>query len=344
MPPKRKLNVFVSSTSEDLMAFRAVARLVVLDMDWMPNMAEHFGAMATPTVQACYDRLAQADLVLLLVAFRRGWVPTAEQGGNGVDSITALELAFARSKNIPILGMLAKSTWPGNLWEDDAAARSWIQKFRAELNLPAESFEYEQETAGGAGTESLPVFRAKTREIFVSYREQLMKQELAVGTSDSGVDYFDSASDALTEGGTIPFLGTGLYADGLLSDSALIRALNGDSDSIRGSNSQEAKDRVCLATVAEYWERYLKERQRFLAKLRTAIQMQTDQLPALPPFYQLLLKIKPPALIVSATCDLVLERALESQGNPTCSSVTWCAPGTRFTCIPRRCSSAVIRR
>jgi hypothetical protein len=312
MPPKRKLNVFVSSTSEDLKAYRAVARLVVLDMEWMPIMMEHFGAIATPTVQACCDKLAQADLMLLIVAFRRGWVPTVEQGGNGADSITARELAFARSKNIPVLAMLANPTWPGNLWEEDAAARSWMKKFRDELNLPAEFFDYEQEFAGG-GAENLPVFRAKVRETLVSYRERLIKEEIAIGASGSGVDYFDSASEALIEGDTIPFLGTGVY-DGLLSGVALIKALGGELDSAKAPNSQEAKDRTCLATIAEYRERYLKDRQRFLGKLRIAIQTQTDQLTALPPFYQLLLKVKPPALIVSATCDLVFERALESLG------------------------------
>ena len=314
MPPKRKLNVFVSSTSEDLLPIRAAARLVILDMEWMPIMMEHVEAMTAPTVQACKVKLAAAELVLLIVGYRRGWVPSVEQGGNGVDSVTALELAFARSRNIPVLAMMANpKTWPGSLYEDDGNARNWIKNFRDGLNLSAKFFDYEQESAGGVGAESLPIFRSKVRETLVAYREELGKQEVTFGAVDSGIDYFDSASEALTEGDTIPFLGTGVY-NNLLSDSALIKGLSGDPESARAANPQDSKDRACLATVAEYRERYLKERQRFLDKLGTVIQAQTNQLTALPPFYQLLLKVKPPALIVSATCDLVFERALEKLG------------------------------
>lgn len=112
MSARQKLSVFASSTSGDLKSYRAVARLVLLEMVCMPVMMDHFGALATPTLSACYEKLQEADLMLLLVAFRREWVPTTEEGGNGIDSITACELAFARSKNIPVRAM-ASSTWLG---------------------------------------------------------------------------------------------------------------------------------------------------------------------------------------------------------------------------------------
>jgi Domain of unknown function (DUF4062) len=100
----RKLRrVFVSSTSEDLRDHRAVARNIILEMGWYPEMMEHFGAMPEPTVAACYEKLKQCDLLLLIVAYRRGWVPTVEQGGNGQDSVTALELAHAHKLGIPIV-------------------------------------------------------------------------------------------------------------------------------------------------------------------------------------------------------------------------------------------------
>src|SRR5215470_5973812 len=115
-----KLRVFVSSTSEDLSEYRAVARLVILDMGWDPEMMEHFGALPTPTVDACYQKLKDCDLLLLIVAFRKGWVPTTEEGGNGYESVTALELDYARKHNIPVLALLARDTWPGKLWDRDA--------------------------------------------------------------------------------------------------------------------------------------------------------------------------------------------------------------------------------
>lgn len=305
MSPKQKFSVFVSSTSEDLESYRAVARLVVLDMQWMPLMMEHWGALASPTVQTCYEKLEQADLMLLLVAFRRGWIPTTQEGGNGIDSITACELAFARSRNVPVLAMLANGrTWPGEFWEEDQAARAWVKKFRDELNLPAAFFDYEQEAAAAAGSEGLPIFRAKVRETLVSFRESLIAKEAAVIAPGNGLDYFESACEALGEGSSIPFVGTGVYGDGPLGEAALTKALSVEA----------AKDQACLATIAEYREQYLADRQRFLGRLRTVLNEQAKQLQRLPMIYEMLLKIKPPPLIVSATCDLVLERALETQG------------------------------
>src|SRR5690349_13700527 len=132
--PNRDLRVFVSSTSEDLKDYRAVARLVILDQGWTPVMMEHFGAVAQPSLEACRQRVTGCDLVLLIVGYRRGWVPSVDQGGNGRDSITALELACARENKTPVLALLAAPNWPGDLWEDDPQARAWIKTFRSELN------------------------------------------------------------------------------------------------------------------------------------------------------------------------------------------------------------------
>ena len=37
-----QMKVFISSTSEDLKDYRAVARLSVLDVGWFPEMMEHW--------------------------------------------------------------------------------------------------------------------------------------------------------------------------------------------------------------------------------------------------------------------------------------------------------------
>ena len=37
--------------------------------------------------------------------------------------------------------VLARESWPGNLWENDQAAREWMQRFRGELNLMAAFFD-----------------------------------------------------------------------------------------------------------------------------------------------------------------------------------------------------------
>ena len=53
-------------------------------------------ALARPAVPAADYAPQAGDWVrLLIVAFRRGWVPTVEEGGDGHTSATAYELALA---------------------------------------------------------------------------------------------------------------------------------------------------------------------------------------------------------------------------------------------------------
>jgi Domain of unknown function (DUF4062)/SIR2-like domain len=290
-----KLRVFVSSTSEDLRDYRAVARLVILDMGWYPEMMEHFGAMPKATVAACHEKLKQCDLLLLIVGFRRGWVPTPEQGGSGQDSITALELAYARELGIPILALLASETWPGNLWEDDAAARAWIKKFRDEINLPAQIFDYEVPTA--AGSQSFPAFRALLRGTLVSHQERILSKEATPERTDP-LSQLESARATLGSGRCIPFIGHGVYGEGPLSTTAIIHALG---------QVHEAS----LATVAEYRERFLRGRENLLTRLEEIIREQAKEA-AVPSVYELLVTMRPP-LIVSATYDLMLEQLLEER-------------------------------
>ena len=69
------------------------------------------------TIDACQERVRAADLVVLLAAFRRGWVPSPEEGGDGKRSIVSYELEAAERKKIPVLVLMASESWPGNLWE-----------------------------------------------------------------------------------------------------------------------------------------------------------------------------------------------------------------------------------
>ncbi len=304
---KQKLNVFVSSTSKDLQSYRAVARLAVLDMGWTPVMMEHFGALPDSTVAACEQKLSECDLMLLVVAFNRGWVPAHEQGGDGVKSITAWELDFARSKNIPVLVMLAnEASWPGRLYENDQSARDWIANFRAQINLPAVFFDFEQEILNAGETERFPSFRAKLRDVLLNHKERLLEREKAAETLEigAGLDHFESARDGILAGTTIPFIGSGVYEGGPLSTEALAKTLSRDSE----------ENQFCLATAAEYRERRLRTRELFLDELGRIIEAQSRALNGLPPIYRVLQEATPPPLIISTTYDLVLERCLEEKG------------------------------
>jgi hypothetical protein len=297
-PYDQDLKVFVSSTSEDLLEYRKVARAVIDKMGWKADMMEDWGAVPQTTILACFEKLKDCGLMVLIVAHRQGWVPSPGQGGNGEDSITALELDFARKNRIPVLAFLAKNNWPGDRWDDDDKARAWIKKFRDELNLPADFFGFEEPAAQEA--ESLPGFRNLLGAALIAYRERLLK-EPHPDTTPEELD-FNSASAAVRSGQCIPFLGYGIYGDGL-STCALVEAL-GDAD----------LKEPCLATVAEFRERFLRSRPGFLSRLEEIITDQSGKI-APPAVHDLLLKVKP-RLIVNATADLTLEKRLAAAGKP----------------------------
>lgn len=275
-------------------------------------MMEDFGASSAATVAACRAELAQCQLMLLIVAFRKGWEPTIEQGGNARDSITALELAFARERRIPVLAMLASDdTWPIKLCDDDPDRRSWIKQFRSELNLPTEFFDYED--PAGADEKRLPGFREKTRKVLLSHQERLLAEKVAAAALPApGLDYFTSARDSLLEGSCIPFVGSGVFGDGPLGVRALAAALG----------STEDENGACLATVAEYRERFLGSRERFLNQLHK-VMVAGSRDAELPVTLQLLLGLeRRPPLVVATTHDQMIEASLAKVGTQRFAVVT----------------------
>ncbi len=169
------MRVFISSTSEDLAPFRAAAEAVVLDLGWQPNGMEHFGTEGSlGIVDVCSRRVEETDLVLVILAWRRGGVPGPECGGDGKSSYTKWEIDAAFTLRKPVLVLTAAETWPGNLWEDDAEARAWVKSFRGELDRLAVTFEWEAVETGAK--EPLPVFRAKVRQELLRHQERVLQK------------------------------------------------------------------------------------------------------------------------------------------------------------------------
>jgi hypothetical protein len=303
---RSELWVFISSTSFDLEDYRAVARNVILDMNWRPVMMEHFGAQPGRTVDFCRKAVEECDLVLLIVAWRQGWVPAVEAGGNGRDSITAFELNHARERKIPVLVLMANDSWPGSLWEDEAPRRQWTRQFRDGLNQIAAFFEHE--SPADKERERLPGFRAIVKQSLLAHKERL----LANGESASSpLDFFQSARDGLLEAKDIPVVGPGMYGDGPLGTEALVRALLQRND-VPGLFSWE---RLSLATAAEYRERFDGSREQFLRRFRAILDRQRAET-ELPRVLDLLSRIERLPLVVSATYDTMLEETLERAGRP----------------------------
>jgi len=86
--------VFISSTAEDLKPYRAAARDAAIAAGFHPEMMEYFEASgAHPPLEECLARVDKADVLVVLVAHRYGWVPPGQ-----TKSITWLECEHAKNK------------------------------------------------------------------------------------------------------------------------------------------------------------------------------------------------------------------------------------------------------
>lgn len=302
--PAKDLKVFISSTSEDLRPYRAVARLAIEDIQWRAEMQETFPAQPGYTIDVCRRALECCDVVLLIVAWRQGWVPSLEQGGNGRDSITALEIAHADLKGIPVIYLFANDEWPGKFWELDEAKQQWVRDFRKNLNRVGQAFDYEK-------SDSLPAFRGLVRQAFLNYKEDLLARSASAAEANrSSVDprIVDRARTELIGGTRTPVLGCGIYGDGPLSGPALVEALIQQDDFGK-------RETMPLATAAEYYERTL-SRVEFLEQLSQIIRDQTAARQAVPPVLDFVGGLENIKTIVSATYDRVIEQRLEAAARP----------------------------
>jgi hypothetical protein len=299
------IKVFVSSTSDDLADYRAVARNVILDMHWQPVMMEHFDAQPGITIESCRKAVEDCQVVLAIIAWRKGWIPSSEQGGDGANSITAFELEQARSRNIPVLVLMANDSWPTGLSEDEETKRRWVKSFRQELNQVAKFFDYEPPSE--RESERLPRFRAIVRQTLLAHKERLLA---STPTQPAALDFYQSARDGLVEGKDIPVLGCGIYGDGPLSSAALVRSIVQHAHRM---SELFATEHVPLATAAEYQERLDGSRDQFLRRFRCILDRQAAEA-SIPPVLDLVAHLDHVSLVVSATYDRVLEQRFEEAG------------------------------
>jgi formylglycine-generating enzyme required for sulfatase activity len=120
--------VFVSSTVEDLKSFRAAAKDGAVAARFLPDMQDYFAAADNPPLAACLERVSQADVLVVIVAHRYGWVPENQPAG-GCKSITWLEVEQAVRNGVEVLAFVV----------DDSAR--WEPESREEYALVAAARE-----------------------------------------------------------------------------------------------------------------------------------------------------------------------------------------------------------
>jgi hypothetical protein len=111
--------VFISSTADDLKEHRQEAKEAVLASGFAPEMMEYFPASGRPTLQACLEKVDEAEVLVLLVAHRYGWVPV-DPLNSDQKSITWLEYERALLMRKEVLAFLVdpKYDWPTHLLEN----------------------------------------------------------------------------------------------------------------------------------------------------------------------------------------------------------------------------------
>ena len=87
--------VFISSTGEDLKEHREQAARAASASGFSPRMMEYFPASGQmPSLPACLKMVEQAEVVVVIVAHRYGWVPD-DPPNPDAKSITWLECEHA---------------------------------------------------------------------------------------------------------------------------------------------------------------------------------------------------------------------------------------------------------
>jgi uncharacterized protein DUF4062 len=113
--------VFISSTEKDLKQHREQAAKAALASGFFPEMMEYFPATGEQSLPACLEKVAEAELVIVIVAHRYGWVPD-DPANPDAKSITWLECDHAwnvtKKKVLAFVVDPDYEDWPVHLRED----------------------------------------------------------------------------------------------------------------------------------------------------------------------------------------------------------------------------------
>ncbi|RQW04566.1 DUF4062 domain-containing protein [candidate division KSB1 bacterium] len=128
--------VFISSTYEDLIAYRIKARDAVAKMDCLPKMMEYFEAGGNPPLKTCLEKVRSCDLLIVVVAHRYGWIPKQQEKPNYHKSITWLECEAMLNAGKKVLTFLVdeKCKWPDEL-KDSYELVQALEKNEANIEL-----------------------------------------------------------------------------------------------------------------------------------------------------------------------------------------------------------------
>ena len=143
--------VFVSYTGQDLEAHAEVVSDIIGRLNnsgtkrsWVAVDHKSWAPSGRPSVKECMEQVAHCHFLVALVAFRYGWVPTVEEGGDGELSITRLEVERARSLGLNVIPFLVEDNARWNAAEFEGIknpkAQERLDSFKSELRKSLAGF------------------------------------------------------------------------------------------------------------------------------------------------------------------------------------------------------------
>src|SRR5262245_20370186 len=110
------MKVYVSSTYQDLIDYRAAVDRTLRRMGHDVIGMEQYIAEGSKPVDRCKADVQAADIYVIIVAWRFGYVPGLVASPVDPRSITEIELAEAKANGKPVLAFLLdpEAPWPPN--------------------------------------------------------------------------------------------------------------------------------------------------------------------------------------------------------------------------------------
>jgi hypothetical protein len=188
--------VFISYTGADLEEHAKVVSDVVKQLansgtsrNWVAVDHKSWAPTGRPSVPECMKEVSRCQVLVVLVAFRYGWVPTAGDGGDGESSITRMEVEQARKLGIEVIPLLVRDNAPWNVslveGITDPIAQKRLDRFKGEL----------RETLSGF-FDTPDSLRDKTLLALQGAAERIERSKLPVEVSPSGTKTTPSTAAA----------------------------------------------------------------------------------------------------------------------------------------------------
>jgi CheY-like chemotaxis protein len=145
------VQIFVSSTFEDLAEYRKRATEAIERLGQQGIRMEVFGARPGTAAEVCFEEIGSSDAFVGIYAHRYGFVPEGSP-----TSITEQEFDFALARGKPIFGFLVEENypWPPTLiehvnYERLAAFKQKVKKFVRDSFTTTEDLAYKVSSSIG---------------------------------------------------------------------------------------------------------------------------------------------------------------------------------------------------